>query len=340
MIKIGNIEIPERPLFLAPMEDITDQSFRHVCKEYGVDVMISEFIASEGLIRDCEKSHKKMQIDEFERPFGVQIYGHRIEAMVEAAKMAEETHPDFIDLNFGCPVKKIAHRGAGAGLLKNIPLMIEMAEQIVEATRLPVTAKTRIGWDHNSINVLDTAKRLQDAGIKLLSIHGRTKAQMYQGEADWDVIAEVTNHPDIEMPVIGNGDIRTPEDALKAFRQYNVDGIMIGRATVGKPWLFKQIKDYFKTGELPKEPPIEEKVAIAKKHLQKSIEWKGYPRGIREMRRHLSNYFKGLPNFKETRQKLVTSLDEKELYDTIEQIAERYSGFDSSQLKSNSFFHY
>jgi nifR3 family TIM-barrel protein len=322
------------------MEDITDQSFRHVCKEYGADVMISEFISSEGLIRDCEKSYKKMQISDIERPFGVQLYGHRVEAMVESAKMAEEMNPDFIDLNFGCPAKKVANRGAGAGLLQNVPLMVEMAEKIVKSTNLPVTAKTRIGWDQNNINILDIARQLQEAGIKILSIHGRTKVQMYQGEADWDTIAEVKNHPEIAIPIIGNGDIKTPQDAKTAFEQYNIDGIMIGRATVGKPWLFKQIKHYLENGELIDEPSIQEKVATAKRHLEKSIEWKGKPRGIFEMRRHLSNYFKGLPNFKSTRRKLVTTLDEKELFDTLDQITLTYADFDSTKLKSDSFFHY
>lgn len=332
--------MPEKPLFLAPMEDITDQSFRHICKVYGVDVMISEFIASEGLIRDCEKSFKKMQVAENERPFGVQLYGHRVEAMVEAAKMAEETNPDFIDLNFGCPAKKVAQRGAGAGLLQNVPLMVEMAEKIVKSTNLPVTAKTRIGWDHDNINILEVTRQLQDAGIQLLAIHGRTKSQMYQGEANWEKIGEIKNHPEVHIPIIGNGDIQTPQDAKRAFDLYKVDGVMIGRATVGKPWLFKQIRHYLDHGELLDEPTIEEKVTIAKKHLNKSIDWKGVPRGIYEMRRHLSNYFKGLPNFKETRRKLVTSLDEQELFDTLDQIAVTYADFDSSNLKSNSFFHY
>jgi nifR3 family TIM-barrel protein len=322
------------------MEDITDQSFRHICKVYGVDVMISEFIASEGLIRDCEKSFKKMQVAENERPFGVQLYGHRVEAMVEAAKMAEETNPDFIDLNFGCPAKKVAQRGAGAGLLQNVPLMVEMAEKIVKSTNLPVTAKTRIGWDHDNINILEVTRQLQDAGIQLLAIHGRTKSQMYQGEANWEKIGEIKNHPEVHIPIIGNGDIQTPQDAKRAFDLYKVDGVMIGRATVGKPWLFKQIRHYLDHGELLDEPTIEEKVTIAKKHLNKSIDWKGVPRGIYEMRRHLSNYFKGLPNFKETRRKLVTSLDEQELFDTLDQIAVTYADFDSSNLKSNSFFHY
>ncbi len=340
MIKTGKIELSDNTLFLAPMENITDYSFRHMCKENGADIMISEFIASEGLIRDCEKSFKKMKIEDSERPFGVQLYGPRTEAMVEATKKAEETRPDFIDLNFGCPAKKIANRGAGAGLLQNVPLMIEMAEAIVKATDLPVTAKIRIGWDHNHINVLEVAKKLQEAGIQLLTIHGRTKSQMYQGKADWETIASVKHHPDIFIPIVGNGDIQTPEDAKKAFEYYQVDGVMIGRATVGKPWLFKQIKHYLIYNELIEEPSIEEKVEIARKHLKKSIEWKGYPRGIYEMRRHLSNYFKGLPNFKKIKRTLVTSLDEQELMETLDYIAEKYADFDSTLLPGNNFFHY
>ncbi|MGM0498411.1 MAG: tRNA dihydrouridine synthase DusB [Bacteroidota bacterium] len=340
MTRIGKIQLPENSLFLAPMEDITDKSFRSVCKEHGVDVMISEFISSEGLIRDCEKSYNKMNIDRSERPFGVQLYGHNIDSMVQATKMAESQNPDFIDLNFGCPAKKIAHRGAGAGLLQNIPLMIEMTKAVVQATSLPVTVKTRTGWDEKNINIVDTAKKLQEAGIAAITIHGRTKAQMYKGKANWNIISEVKNDPEIEIPVIGNGDIDSPESAKTAFLNYGVDGVMIGRATVGKPWLFSAIKTYMQTGEIPEEPSITEKVNIARKHLLKSIEWKGHPRGIYEMRRHLSNYFKGLSHFKEIRKKLVTSLDQNELLDTLELIEHRYRNFDSTKLKSDSFFHY
>ena len=340
MTKIGKIQLPEKALFLAPMEDITDQSFRSVCKEHGVDIMISEFVASEGLIRDCEKSYHKMRIDDSERPSGVQLYGHNIDSMVQATKMAESQRPDFIDLNFGCPAKKIAHRGAGAGLLQNVPLMVEMTKAVVQTSSLPVTVKTRTGWDDKNINIVDTAKRLQEVGIAAITIHGRTKAQMYKGKANWDIIAEVKNDPEIEIPVIGNGDIDSPESAKNAFLNYGVDGVMIGRATVGKPWLFSAIKTYLQTGEIPEEPSITEKVNIAKRHLLKSIEWKGNPRGIYEMRRHLSNYFKGLPHFKEIRKKLVTSLDQNELLDTLDLIESRYRNFDSTKLKSDSFFHY
>lgn len=340
MTKIGHIQLPDRPLFLAPMEDVTDQSFRSICKEHGVDIMISEFISSEGLIRDCDKSFKKMKIDESERPFGVQLYGHNVDSMVEAAKMAETQNPDFIDLNFGCPAKKIANRGAGAGLLQDIPLMIRMTEAVVKATSLPVTVKTRTGWDEQSINIVETAKKLQETGIKALTIHGRTKAQMYKGFANWDIISQVKHDPEIEIPIIGNGDVVGPESAESAFKNYGVDGIMIGRATVGKPWLFSAIRTYLDTGEIPEEPSITEKVRIAKQHLLKSLEWKGHPKGIFEMRRHLSNYFKGLPHFKEIRKTLVTSLDQNELLETLDLIEHRYRSFDSSKLKSDSFFHY
>jgi len=340
LITIGKIQLPEKPLFLAPMEDITDQSFRSVCKEHGVDVMISEFVASEGLIRDCEKSFHKMRIEDSERPFGVQLYGHNIDSMVEATKMAVTQRPDFIDLNFGCPAKKIAHRGAGAGLLQNIPLMIEMTKAVVETSSVPVTVKTRTGWDDKNINIVDTAKRLQEVGIAAITIHGRTKAQMYKGKANWEIISDVKNDPEMEIPVIGNGDIDSPESAKNAFQNYGVDGVMIGRATVGKPWLFSAIKTYLQTGEIPEEPTIPEKVNIARQHLLKSIKWKGYPRGIYEMRRHLSNYFKGLPHFKEIRKKLVTSLDQNELLDTLDLIENQYRDFDSTQLKSDSYFHY
>jgi len=340
VIRIGSINLPENPLFLAPMEDVTDQSFRHICKEYGADVMISEFIASEGLIRDCQRSKRKMQISDFERPFGIQLYGHRIDAMIEAIGMAEKVHPDFIDLNFGCPVKKVATRGAGAGMLKNIPLMRDMTRAITAATSLSVTAKTRLGWDKDNISILETAKILQDSGIQALTIHGRTRAQMYKGEADWDSIAAVKHHPDIEIPIIGNGDISTIKDAKNAFDDYGVDGIMIGRAAVGKPWLFNSIKYYLKSGERPLEPSIQEKSRIAKKHLSKSLEWKGYPRGLYEMRKHFTTYFKGLPNFREMKTKLVTSLDPDEIYDLLDLIAEKYAGYDSSHLNSDTFFHY
>jgi len=339
-VKIGNVILPDQPVFLAPMEDITDRSFRFICKEHGVDAMISEFVASEGLIRDCEKSQKKMNVDDFERPFGIQIYGHLIKSMVEAARMAEKNNPDFIDLNFGCPARKVAGKGAGAGLLKDIPLMVEMTKAVVETTNLPVTVKTRLGWDEEHIQILDITKSLQDMGIDAITIHGRTKSQMYRGKANWDRIAEVKNDPEVTIPVIGNGDIDSPQAAQNAFEQFDVDGIMIGRAAVGRPWLFSMVKEYLETGKMPQEPTVEEKADIARRHFLHSVEWKGEPRGIFEMRKHLSNYFKGLPHFKPYRMKLVKSLDKQEILDTLKEIAEKYSGFDSSQLKHDSFFHY
>jgi len=339
LVKIGNIALGERPLFLAPMEDVTDPSFRYLCKHFGADVVYTEFVASEGLIRDCEKSFKKLQLFDFERPAAIQIYGHQIESMVEAAKMAEEANPDFIDLNFGCPVKKIAARGAGAGMLQNIPLMLEMTEAIVKAVKTPVTVKTRLGWDDDSKIIVDLAEQLQDTGIQMLAIHGRTRQQMYRGEADWTLIGDVKNNPRMKIPIIGNGDIKDAESAKTAFDQYGVDGIMVGRATVGRPWIFKEIKDYLEKGEIMEPLTIKEKVELEKLHLEKSIEWKGEPRGIFEIRRHLSNYFKGLPHFKETRMKLVTLLDIPELLKTLDGISEEYGHMNDNQQGDDfSFF--
>jgi tRNA-dihydrouridine synthase B len=341
LVKIGNIELGDKPLFLAPMEDVTDPSFRYLCKNYGADVVYTEFVASEGLIRDCEKSFKKLQLFDFERPAAVQIYGHQVDSMVEAAKMAETAKPDFIDLNFGCPVKKIAKRGAGAGMLQNIPLMLEMTKAIVDAVKTPVTVKTRLGWDDDSKIIVDLAEQLQDTGIQMLAIHGRTRQQMYKGEADWTLIGEVKNNQRMKIPIIGNGDIKDGESAKQAFDKYGVDGIMIGRATVGRPWIFKEIKDYLEKGEIMKPLTIREKVDLAKLHLEKSIEWKGNPRGIFEIRRHLSNYFKGLPHFKETRMKLVTLLDVPELIKTLDSISEKYGDIDDSQQADDySYFQY
>jgi len=341
LVKIGNIALGEKPLFLAPMEDITDPSFRYLCKSFGADVVYTEFVASEGLIRDCKKSYKKLQLFDFERPAAIQLYGHQIDSMEAAAKMAEEAKPDFIDLNFGCPVKKIATRGAGAGLLRNIPLMLEMTAAIVKAVNIPVTVKTRLGWDDDSKIIVPLAEQLQDKGIAALAIHGRTRMQMYKGEADWTLIGEVKNNPRMKIPIIGNGDIKDAESAKAAFDKYGVDAIMIGRATVGRPWIFKEIKEYLEKGKIMKPLTIKEKVEIAKLHLEKSIEWKGEPRGIFEIRRHLSNYFKGLPHFKETRMKLVTSLDVNELRKTLDYVAEKYGHLDESQQTDDySFFQY
>ncbi len=318
MVYIGDIVLRDKPLFLAPMEDVTDPSFRFICKHFGVDVMYTEFIASDGLIRKSSKSIRKLDIFDYERPVGIQLYGHKTESMVEAALMAEEAKPDLIDLNFGCPVKKIAARGAGAGMLCNVPLMVEMTKAIVDAVKLPVTVKTRLGWDENSKNIVEIAERLQDAGIKAITIHGRTRAQLYKGEADWTLIGGVKNNPRMKIPVIGNGDILTPQQAMEAFNKYGVDGIMIGRGAVGHPWIFREIRHYMDTGSLLSDMTIQEKVDLAKLQLAKSIEWKGIPVGIYEMRRHLSHYFKGLHNFKEYRLKLVTSLDPDEIYSLLD----------------------
>ncbi len=329
-MKIGEIDLGERPLFLAPMEDVTDPSFRYICKQFGADMMYTEFISSDGLIRDARKSLQKLEIYDYERPIGIQLYGHLLEPMVEAARIAEAANPCVIDINFGCPVKKIANRGAGSGMMNNIPFMVEMTKAIVDAVKLPVTVKTRLGWDDNSKYIVDIAERLQDTGIKALTIHGRTRAQLYTGKADWTLIGEVKNNTRMKIPVIGNGDITSPEIAKEMFDRYGVDGIMIGRSTYGRPWIFKEIKYYLNTGEKMVPLTIREKVDLAKAHLQKSFEIKGTPVGIFEMRRHLTNYFKGLPNFKETRMKLVTLMDMNELFEILEQIALRYDGFESS----------
>jgi tRNA-dihydrouridine synthase B len=317
----------EYPLFLAPMEDITDPSFRMICKINGADFMYTEFISSDGLIRDGQKSVKKLDIYDFERPIGIQLYGHLIDSMVEAAIIAEEAKPELIDINFGCPMKKIANRGAGAGMLRNIPLMIEMTEAIVKAVKLPVTVKTRLGWDDDSRNIVDIAERLQDVGIEALTIHGRTRAQLYKGNADWDLIGKVKNNPRMKIPIIGNGDIDGPVRAKEMFDKYGVDGIMIGRATVGRPWIFRDIKHYLKCGELLPEPFVSEKADLALLHLDKSLEFKEGKRAIFEMRRHLSNYFKGLPHFKETRLKLLTAVEVDDIKKLIEEIHEKWGDF-------------
>ena len=338
-MKIGNIDLGEKPLFLAPMEDVTDPSFRYMCKRFGADVVTTEFISSDGLIRDAWKSRAKLNIDEAERPVGIQIYGHLIEPMVEAARIAESARPDFIDINFGCPVKKIAGRGAGSGMMRDVPLMVEMTRRIVEAVSLPVTVKTRLGWDEDSKNIVDIALRLQDTGIAALTIHGRTRAQMYRGEADWTLIGEVKHHPDMRIPIIGNGDVDSGPKAAEMFDRYGVDGVMIGRATYGRPWIFREVKHYIATGEVMPQPSVAERVAIAKEHLAKSLEIKGERVGILEMRRHLSNYFKGLPDFKSTRLKLVTLSDPDELYAVLDSVAERWGDFDMSAAVPPSLSH-
>jgi nifR3 family TIM-barrel protein len=306
------------------MEDVTDPSFRFICKHFGADVVYTEFIPSDGLIRDAKKSLKKLEISESERPVGIQLYGHLIDSMVEAAKIAEEAKPDIIDINFGCPVRKIATRGAGAGMLCNIPLMVEMTRAIVEAVKLPVTVKTRLGWDDNSKNIVDIAEKLQDVGIQALTIHGRTRAQLYRGSADWTLIGEVKNNPRMKIPIIGNGDIGDAESARDAFNRYGVDGIMIGRATVGRPWIFKEIREFISSGQLIPPLTLKEKVDLARLQFHKSIEIKGIPRGIYEMRRHFINYFKGLPDFRDIRMKLVTTMDLAEIEQLLDQILVTY----------------
>lgn len=325
MVQIGNISIRDNPLFLAPMEDITDPSFRFICKHFGADLVYTEFIPSDGLIRDARKSLKKLEISDEERPIGIQLYGHLVESMVEAAGIAEEAGPDLIDINFGCPVRKIANRGAGAGMLCNIPLMVNMTRAIVNAVNLPVTVKTRLGWDENSMNIVDIAEQLQDAGIRAITIHGRTRAQLYRGNADWSLIGAVKNNPRMKIPVIGNGDIITPESAKEAFNRFGVDGIMIGRATVGRPWIFREIRHFLDTGELLPPMTLEQKVELARLQFRKSIAVKGMPRGIYEMRRHFLNYFKGLPDFRDIRMKLVTSLDPGEINGLLDLIRSTYS---------------
>jgi tRNA-dihydrouridine synthase B len=324
MAKIGDVELGKRPLLLAPMEDVTDPSFRFICKHFGADIVYTEFISSDGLIRDALKSQKKLEIVDYERPVGIQIYGHLIDPMVESARIAESVSPDIIDINFGCPVSKISNRGAGAGMLRNVPLMIEMTAQIVKAVKKPVTVKTRLGWDDKSKNIVEIAERLQDVGIQALTIHGRTRSQLYKGQADWSLIGEVKKNQRMKIPIIGNGDIISPKSAFEAFEKYGVDGIMIGRASVGQPWIFRDIKHYFNTGEEITPLTIIEKVELAKLHFRKSIEYKGDRVGVFEMRKHFSNYFKGLPNFKDTRLRLLTTNEIEEIISILNEIKDRW----------------
>lgn len=328
MVAIGDkINLPDFPLLLAPMEDVSDPPFRAVCKDNGADLMYSEFISSEGLIRDAIKSRKKLDFEEEERPFGIQIFGGDEEALGLSATICETVNPDLVDINFGCPVKKVALKGAGAGVLKDIDLMIRLTEAVVKGTTLPVTVKTRLGWDDKTKNIEEVAERLQDTGIKALTIHGRTRTQMYKGEADWTLIGKIKNNPRIQIPIFGNGDIDSPEKAVEYKNRYGVDGIMIGRAAIGYPWIFNEIKHFVKTGTHLSPPTIEDRVAVAKKHLQKSYEWKGPKVGIYEMRRHYANYLKGMPNIKEYRSKLVTLENIDEINAVLDEIVKTYSGF-------------
>ena len=320
MAKIGNIELGDFPLLLAPMEDVSDPPFRALCKEHGADVVFTEFISSEGLIRDAAKSLIKLDIYEKERPVGIQIFGANMESMLKSVEIVERTKPDIIDINFGCPVKKVVSKGAGAGILKDIDLMVSLTEAMVKHTDLPVTVKTRLGWDHDSIKIVEVAERLQDVGCKAISIHGRTRAQMYKGDADWRPIAQVKNNPRMHIPVFGNGDVNTPERAVEMRDRYGLDGAMIGRAAIGYPWFFNEVKHYFNTGEHLPGPSIEERVDVAKRHLQMSVDWKGEKLGILETRRHYTNYFRGIPNFKPYRKTLVTSEDLQDIYDTLSEI--------------------
>ncbi len=337
-MKIADIILPDKPLFLAPMEDVTDPSFRWLCKQQGADMMYTEFISADGLIRDGGKSVAKLDIYDYERPIGIQIYGSEIEPMVEAALRAESASPDIIDINFGCPVRKIAGRGAGSGMMKDVPKMVEMTKRIVEAVKLPVTVKTRLGWDEESKNIEDIALRLQDVGIAALTIHGRTRAQLYTGVADWSLIGKIKNNPLTHIPIIGNGDINSPESAKEAFDRYGVDGIMIGRATYGRPWIFREIRHYLSTGELLPQPSVLERVELAKQHLAKSIEIKGERVGVLEMRRHFSSYFKGLSHFKDTRLKLVTINEIEELYDTLDYISQRWGDEDMTAIVPDNIY--
>lgn len=325
MVKIGNIELGEFPLLLAPMEDVSDPPFRALCKEQGADVVYTEFISSEGLIRDAAKSVMKLDIYEKERPVGIQIFGANMESMLKTIDIVEKSNPDIIDINFGCPVKKVVSKGAGAGILKDICLMEKLTAEMVKRTNLPVTVKTRLGWDHDSIKIVEVAERLQDVGIKSIAIHGRTRAQMYKGNADWKPIAAVKNNPRMHIPVFGNGDVNTPERAVEMRDSYGLDGAMIGRATIGNPWFFKQVKHYFKTGNHLKPISMPERVEAARRHLQMSIDWKGEKLGVFETRRHYTNYFKGIPNFKEYRMKMVTSDDSKDVFATFDEVLEKFS---------------
>ena len=324
-VKIGSIQLPDFPLLLAPMEDVSDPPFRYVCKQNGADLMYSEFISSEGLIRDAIKSKQKLDFSEFERPFGIQMFGGDEEALSLSAKIIDAVQPDLVDINFGCPVKKVVCKGAGAAVLKDVNLMVRLTEAVVRSTSLPVTVKTRLGWDETSKNIEEVAERLQDVGVQALTIHGRTRSQLYKGDADWSLIAAVKNNSRIHIPIFGNGDIDSPPKAVEYKNKYGVDGIMIGRAAIGYPWIFREIKHYIQTGTLLSTPSVEERIAVCRTHLQKSVEWKGPVLGILEMRRHYANYLKGLPHIKDFRMQLVTVKTQAEVECGLHEIKEKYA---------------
>lgn len=328
MVKIGNIELGNFPLLLAPMEDVSDPPFRAVCKEHGADVMYTEFISSEGLIRDAAKSTQKLDIFEYERPIGIQIFGSNIDSMKQATEIASSANPDIIDINYGCPVKKVACKGAGAGILQDIPKMVEMTAEIVKSTNLPVTVKTRLGWDDKTKYIEEVAERLQDVGIQAISIHGRTRKQMYKGEADWTLIGNIKNNPRVTIPIFGNGDIDSPEKAKLYKETYGIDGIMIGRATIGNPWIFNEIKQYISSGLKLQPPTISQRVDVCKRHFEFGIKWKGDVLGIVEMRRHYSNYFKGIAHFKDYRTRLVSTMDQNEIIAILDEVAEKFSAYE------------
>ncbi|MET1258567.1 MAG: tRNA dihydrouridine synthase DusB [Flavobacteriaceae bacterium] len=327
MPQIGNIALPEFPLLLAPMEDVSDPPFRALCKENGADVVYTEFISSEGLIRDAAKSVIKLDIYEKERPVGIQIFGAEMDSMLQAIDIVEKSNPDIIDINFGCPVKKVVSKNAGAGILRDIPLMVKLTEAMVKRTKLPVTVKTRLGWDSDSIKIVEVAERLQDVGIEAISIHGRTRVQMYKGHADWKPIAAVKNNPRMHIPVFGNGDVDSPEAAVRMRDDFGLDGAMIGRASIGNPWFFNQVKHYFKTGQHLPSPSMEERVTAARRHLQMAIDWKGEKLGVFETRRHYTNYFKGIPHFKEYRMKMVTSDESADVFAAFDEVLEKFGDF-------------
>ncbi|MDV3307986.1 MAG: tRNA dihydrouridine synthase DusB [Cyclobacteriaceae bacterium] len=324
MVKIGNIELGDFPLLLAPMEDVSDPPFRAVCKANGADLMYTEFVSSEGLIRDAARSREKLDIFEYERPIGIQLFGSDIDHMRQSAEIATQVSPDLIDINYGCPVKNVACRGAGAALLQDIPRMVKMTEAVVRATHLPVTVKTRLGWDDRTRNVVEVAERLQDVGVAALTVHGRTRVQMYKGEANWELIGRIKENPRMRIPVFGNGDVDSPERAVAWKNQYGVDGVMIGRAAIGNPWIFNTIKAFVETGQLPEPPGISERVAVVRSHLDFSIRWKGDRTGVLEMRRHYANYFRGLPDFKPFRQRLVSLVDPEEIMAALSEIESFY----------------